>query len=74
MGALVGGGVVVVVVVVVVGLAVVTGLGGCRGSRGMGYSYLKIFSVIKITYVPRTALVIDPSVVGKGRGGGRSVV
>ena len=54
MGALVGGGVVVVVVVVVVvGLAVVTGLGGCRGSRGMGYSYLKIFSVIKITYVPR---------------------
>ena len=52
MGALVGGGG-VVVVVVVVGLAVVTGLGGCRGSRGMGYSYLKIFSVIKITYVPR---------------------
>ena len=52
MGALVGGGG-VVVVVVVVGLAVVTGLGGCRGSRGMGYSYLKIFSVIKITFVPR---------------------
>ena len=51
MGELVGGG--VVVVVVVVGLAVVTGLGGCRGSRGMGYSYLKIFSVIKITFVPR---------------------
>ena len=46
MGGLVGGCVVVVVVVVVVGLAVVTGLGGWRGSSGMGYSYLKISTVV----------------------------
>ena len=50
MGGLVGGCVVVevvvvVVVVVVVGLAVVTGLGGWRGSSGMGYSYLKMYSL-----------------------------
>ena len=42
-GGLVGG---CVVVVVVVGLAVVTGLGGWSGSSGMGYSYLKISTVV----------------------------
>ena len=50
MGGLVGRGVVVVLIVVVVdvvvGLAVVTGLGGWRGSRGMGYSNLKMSSFI----------------------------